>query len=66
MDVFVRIALRYLAGFLIARGFLDANTGGQLATDPDILFAAQIVVGFAVAAASEGWYYLAKHFGWRT
>lgn len=59
-----RIILRYVAGILIAKGWLDSGFGQQLATDPDVLSLVQIGVGFAAAAASEGWYWLARKFGW--
>jgi len=59
-----RILLRYVAGILIAKGWLDAGFGQQFATDTDVLALVQMGVGFAAAAASEGWYWLARKFGW--
>lgn len=64
--VIARIALRYLAGFLVAKGLLAPDVGGGLATDPDVLNVVSTVAGLAIAAASEGWYFLAKRFGWGT
>jgi hypothetical protein len=63
MTVFIRIALRYLAAALVARGLIDPGTGDLLSTDPDIAQAAFIVAGAASAIAAEGWYWLAKRFG---
>ena len=66
MDVVIRIGLRYLAGFLIAKGFLMPDLGDALQKDPEVLAALQVVAGLAVGAISEGWYWLAKKLGWRT
>lgn len=58
--VIVRIALRYAAGALIAKGLLDQNTGDTIMNDPDI----QLALGASIGFASEGWYYVARRFGW--
>jgi hypothetical protein len=58
--VIARIACRYIAGALIAKGFLDAGTGDTLASDPDIL----MMVGMGLGLATEGAYALARKFGW--
>lgn len=62
--IVIRIALRYLAGALIAKGFLDPHMGMELSQDPQLLEALQIAAGVAVGAISEGWYYLARKLGW--
>ncbi len=59
----VRISLRWLGGFLIAKGLAhDANAF----TDPELV----TVVCYASAAMcgviSEGWYYAARKMGWAT
>ncbi len=59
-SVLIRIGLRYGAAFLVARGFLSADDGATLATDPDV----QMVIGTALGALAEGWYFLARKFGW--
>ena len=66
MGVFIRISLRYLAGFLIAKGLLDSSTGSMLAEDPELVSAIELAVGAILIALSEGWYWLAKRLGWRT
>jgi hypothetical protein len=58
--VFARILLRYVAGALIAAGYLDATMGSSIANDPDLL----ILVGTVIGAATEGAYYLAHKLGW--
>lgn len=59
-SVLIRIGLRYGAAYLVARGLLSPEDGATLATDPDV----QMLVGAAMGAAAEGWYYLARRFGW--
>lgn len=66
MTVFIRIGLRYVAAFLVARGLLDPGLGDAVATDPDVLAAAHIVGGALAALVAEGWYWLAKRMGWST
>jgi hypothetical protein len=60
MSVFARILLRYLVGYLIAKG-LPEDVVHMIATDPETV--AMIEVG-AGAAIIEGWYGLARRFGW--
>lgn len=62
MAAFARIILRYGAGFLAASGWLDRDTSNMLAVDPDI----QLALAGGLLALSEGWYWLAKKFGWTT
>ena len=66
MAPLIRIALRYAAGFLIAKGWLDATTADALASDPEIIAAVQAGLGLVVAAVSEWWYLSAKSNGGRT
>ncbi|UDL89518.1 hypothetical protein LGH82_31450 [Mesorhizobium sp. PAMC28654] len=62
--VIVRIALRYLAGILVARGLLSADEGGTFSADPDIQMLVETGAGVALGAISECWYWLAHRFGW--
>lgn len=66
MEVFIRLLMRYIAGSLLAKGLIDAAMAHQLATDQEVIAALQIIIAFAFGAVAEGWYYLAKKFGWRT
>lgn len=61
-----RILLRYGAGMLAAVGVLSDDVAATLAVDPDVLGIVSTILGLAMAAASEGWYALAKRFGWKT
>jgi hypothetical protein len=58
--VITRIILRYVAGALIAKGFLDAGTGDTLASDPDVL----MLVGLGIGVLTELAYTVARKMGW--
>lgn len=64
VSVVARIALRYAAGALVAKGLLDTSTGSQIAADADILRAIEVGLGVGLATASEVWYSLARKLGW--
>lgn len=53
---FIRIGLRYLGGALIGWGYATEDDLWVL-DDPEL-------VGAISVALSEGWYLLAKKFGW--
>lgn len=61
MGPFVRIILRYGVGGLI--GF---EIGNQLASDPDVLAVTTVAATALVGAITEGFYIIAKRYGWRT
>jgi hypothetical protein len=63
MAPFIRIGLRYLSGYLVARGFLAQSDAG-LFNDPESIAAISYGGAALCAAFGEGWYALAKHFGW--
>ena len=57
----VRILLRWLGGILVARGWTaDASTFA----DPELVQVACYGLAAACAALSEGWYWLARRYGW--
>ena len=58
--VLIRIALRYLSGFLIAKGWLGVEY--DLSADPELV----LLIGVAIAAVTEAAYALAKRLGWTT
>lgn len=62
--VIIRIALRYGAGILVARGLLGAGDAAALSGDPDIQMALETGVGLALSAVTEAWYVLARKFHW--
>lgn len=63
-SVIIRIALRYLAAALVAKGILSPDIGGLLSHDPDISMMADIAAGAVIGLFAEAWYYLANRFGW--
>jgi len=63
MAPFIRIGLRYLGGYLVARGFLAQSDVG-LFNDPDLVAAISYGGAALCALAGEGWYWAAKRFGW--
>lgn len=60
--VIARILARWIAGALIGYGLVGAETGAQLAVDPDVALLLAGIVG----AVTEGAYVLAKRKGWAT
>lgn len=63
MTPIIRILLRVLAGFLVGKGFTEAQT---LAGDPELIALVETGIGAIIWVATEAWYALAKRFGWRT
>jgi len=63
MGPFIRIALRYLSGLLIAKGMIGDGQA-DIFTDPDLVSVIVTGLGFAMAAATEFWYALSRKFGW--
>ena len=61
MGPFIRICLRYGVGAVI--GY---RIGDQLASDPDVVAVATAGAAAVVGALTEGFYALAKKWGWRT
>ena len=63
-SVIVRICIRYAAGALVIKGFIPEQIGNQIAADADILNVLEVVTGIGLGALAEGWYWLARRFGW--
>lgn len=57
---YTRIALRYVAGYLVFKGLLPPDLAEMIANDPEVAAAAGLLIGAAV----EGAYALAVRFGW--
>lgn len=66
MTPYIRIGLRYVAGYLVLRGILSQDLADTLAGDPEVLALFELGAGFAIGAAVEGWYAFAKRMGWAT
>lgn len=56
-----RVLLRYIGGALVAKAGLSVDVN-----DPDVVNVSIFVVGAVCSVAAEGWYYLARRFGWST
>ena len=65
-SVFIRVLLRYVAGVLVAKGFLDPSFGDFLVTDPEIATAIYLLLATLASAFSEVFYFVAKRIGWAT
>lgn len=63
-DVIIRIVLRYVAGALVIKGILPDDLGNTLMTDPQVIDFLNVGAGLAIGAITEGWYMLARKFGW--
>lgn len=58
LSPFVRIALRIFGGFMIGKGWVDADTVAMFNTAE--------VVGAVSLVIAEAWYWAANKFGWNT
>lgn len=59
---YVRIGLRYLAGYLVLKGLLPHEIAATIENDPELAGA----VGALIAVCVEGAYAFARRMGWRT
>ncbi len=60
IPVISRIILRYVSGALVAYGFIPHDAGADLAMDPDLA----VLIGAGLGMLTEGFYALARRFGW--
>lgn len=60
MGPYIRIALRYIAGYLVLKGLIPADLAEMIANDPEIAAAA----GLLIAGVVETAYALARRLGW--
>ena len=66
IGVFVRIFLRWFAGFLVAKGLFAPDDATIITSDPEIERLIVSGIGTAVGAGTELWYWAAKRYGWAT
>ncbi len=59
-----RIALRYIAGALVAKGLLTADDAIAIKTDPDLVELVTAGLGIAIGVGTEWFYALARKLGW--
>lgn len=66
MAPFIRIALRYIVGILLAHGYISDSEYDIILHDHDLVLSIEIIVGLLIASLTEIGYLLAKKWGWRT
>ena len=59
----VRIALRYLAAALVARGLIGSDDASMLTGDPDVQMMIETGIGLAIAGGTELWHWIEAKFG---
>lgn len=59
---YIRIGMRYLAGYLVLKGVLPQEIATMIEQDPELAGA----IGAVIAVLVEGAYALAKKMKWRT
>ncbi len=64
MGPLIRILARVGAGFLIGRGWVSLDQVDQIFNDPASDAAFEIIAGATVWTVTEGFYMLARRFGW--
>lgn len=60
MGPYIRIALRYIAGYLVLKGLIPADLAEMIVNDPEIAAA----IGLIIAALVETAYAFARRLGW--
>lgn len=66
MGAFARIALRYGCTWALAKGWIAPEVSSMLSADPEVLGYVEAGMMAACVGVVEGWYWLAKKFGWAT
>lgn len=64
MAPFIRIALRYLTGPLIIFGVINESEASDIISDPELMQWISLGLGMLAPVVSEGWYALARWWGW--
>lgn len=66
MGPIVRIALRYVSLPLVIAGWILPEEQADIIADPQIVFWVTQVFGWGIPIVVEGFYALAKRWGWAT
>lgn len=64
--VLARILLRYGVGLLAGVFLFSDDVAQRLSTDPDVVQLTSFLLAAFGTVVSEGFYILAKRYGWRT
>lgn len=60
MTPFVRIALRYIAMALVARGWLTETDASTISADAELIAMIEVGVGAALATVTELWHWFER------
>lgn len=66
MGAIARILLRYATFPLLAVGLILPEEQQNIIGDPDIVGWVSTALGMLAPVVAEGWYWLAKRWGWKT
>jgi len=61
-----RIVARYLIGAFVTYSLLTPEVGEELTSDPETQIVIELMIGGVLTAGVEGFYALAKRYGWAT
>lgn len=64
MAPFIRIALRYLTFPLIIFGLINETEAADIISDPELTQWISLGLGMLSPLIAEGWYALARWWGW--
>ena len=64
MGPIIRIALRYATFPLLYFGLIQEHEAADLIADPEIAQWVSLGAGMVSPFLAEGWYWLARKFGW--
>ena len=64
MAPIIRIFLRYMTAPLLYFGLINANEASDLIADPEIAQWVSLAAGAIAPFVAEGWYWLARKWGW--
>lgn len=64
MAPIIRILLRYLTMPLLYFGLITENEASHIIAEPEIVQWVSLGLGMIAPVISEGWWWLARRFGW--
>lgn len=66
ISLFIRILLRYIAGYLVLHGFFSQDDASTFMSDPDIAAVLEMGAGVCLGYVVEQWTVFARKMGWKT
>lgn len=58
-SIAARVVLRYVAGYLLLKGFINASQV-DFFNDPDVQLMVEMAIGVAIGGVAEGWLIVTK------